>query len=817
MSNLENTKKTTRRSRPKVETIRISTYKGESSPEQETIPHLNVLDLRSIVAKQEAVSGKKERREKQAVLKTQRKKIKKAKRGKSAPEDDLSVPFSIAKTTGKNKKAGLFSRVEAPKKPKSAVKPVRQKKQKKPRESYWNRPITNAQMSEAKKDKLPIFGLSFTTVGKPLGAFVLLALVFVLPASVSAMLNTSSDLERVVVKSSEEAFEHLQLAGDSLMGFDFTEAETEFGLASDRFESVQAELASLNSVIVSVAKYIPGKGKQLYSGTHLVSAGEDLAAAGEQMSKALGVLSSVDLSAVAQDNKQGLTAVLLVVHSALDSSVQYIDSAAMHLNEVSLEAVPEDKRGIVASATTSLPAVQRALRDGLDMTELLLTVLGHDEQKRYLVLFQNNYEMRPTGGFIGSLAVIDVYNGVVTGLDVPGGGVYDISGQFGQKLIAPEPLHLVNPYWNLQDANWFPHFPSSARKIQWFYEESGGEPVDGVITLVPSVIERMLEITGPIDMTEDYGVIIDSENFYDEVQVRAEEKYDVTRESKKILTDMTPILFNKLFASAEDPQSLLRLVTMLRTALEEKDILVAMNDITAQQEVSEHDWAGELKVTDRDYLAVIHANISGGKTDGAIEEVVKHRAEIQPDGSVIDTVTLTRIHKGDSGSAFSGVKNIDYARFYVPQGSRLLTAQGFDTPESSYFLDPDKNALEDEDLMRITGDSTTFGALGITTNNEFEKTVFGGWIQTEPGESSTVELQYQLPFVIDVGSIWNQTDRYSLLVQKQPGSFGNFFVSEVALPSTIEAVRFFPETYTGEDQMMLTSDYFAGIVLSQAD
>ncbi|HCX28112.1 MAG TPA: hypothetical protein DHI91_03160, partial [Candidatus Portnoybacteria bacterium] len=50
------------------------------------------------------------------------------------------------------------------------------------------------------------------------------------------------------------------------------------------------------------------------------------------------------------------------------------------------------------------------------------------------------------------------------------------------------------------DANWFADFPSSAKKIMSFYEKAGGSTADGVISLTPTIIERLLSMTGPIEM-----------------------------------------------------------------------------------------------------------------------------------------------------------------------------------------------------------------------------------------------------------------------------------------------------------------------------
>lgn len=749
---------------------------------------------------------------------------------KKKKQSDTRTLKTEAKTASKkvNKKTKATKSKKAEKLAAKAAKQKRadQRKKRAPKtkqemagSGVWARPIADTALDRAQKKadkkKLPSFGFSFEAFGKPLIGFALLALVFVIPASVSAVLNKGGGLENVVVQGAEEAFGHLQQAGDDLQGLQFGEAQQQFASAGLAFEQANAEIENLNGVVASAAKYIPGKGKTFYSGVHLLAAGEELAAAGELLSAAMDELNSVDLQAVARDENAGITSLLLVIHSALDPANQHIQSAVEHMSEVDPSSVPAEYQDLIVQAQDMLPLVADTVSESLGTTELLLSFLGHDAQKRYLVLFQNNYELRPTGGFIGSVALIDISNGVVTGLEVPGGGVYDIAGQQRAQVVSPAPLHLVNPHWNIQDANWFPHFPSSALKVQDFFESARQPSVDGVITLVPSVIEELIGATGPIDMTEEFDVVITEDNFYEEVQVRAEEKYDVTTESKKIIGEMTPLLFNNLFSAAEDPEQLVEIATVVRDAMIRKDILVYMNDTEAQQLFSDRDWSGELKETDRDYLGVFHANIGGGKTSQAVEEVVKHHARIDEDGTVVNTVTLTRVHKGDPESELEGEVNTDYVRFYVPEGSVLLAADGFESPDPALFMKPISTYDTDEDLEAVQGDVLLNTTTGISKNTEYGKTVFGGWTRTAPNESSTITIEYRLPFTIETNKFWQATDRYSLLVQKQPG-YDVFFTSDVTLPSNMQVLRRYPDTYTGNTQLLLTEDYFVGMLLTRS-
>src|SRR3989338_7466370 len=133
----------------------------------------------------------------------------------------------------------------------------------------------------------------------------------------------------------------------------------------------------------------------------------------------------------------------------------------------------------------------------------------------------------------------------------------------------------------------------------------------------------------------------------------------------------------------------------------------------------------------QDYLMVVHTNLGGGKSDASIEETIEQEAVIAADGSVIDTVTLKRVHTGRPGELFYGDANLDYVRLYVPAGSELLAAGGFTYPTEESFLVADEWFKDDEDLTRYEEERGVHVQSGTRLTREFGKTVFGNWIVTK--------------------------------------------------------------------------------------
>jgi len=85
---------------------------------------------------------------------------------------------------------------------------------------------------------------------------------------------------------------------------------------------------------------------------------------------------------------------------------------------------------------------------------------------------------------------------------VPGGGTYDVQGQLLARVLPPGPLQLIADRWEFQDSNWALDFVAAANKIRYFWSKSGGPTMDGIITVNASFVEKLLELTGPVEVPE---------------------------------------------------------------------------------------------------------------------------------------------------------------------------------------------------------------------------------------------------------------------------------------------------------------------------
>jgi hypothetical protein len=216
------------------------------------------------------------------------------------------------------------------------------------------------------------------------------------------------------------------------------------------------------------------------------------------------------------------------------------------LKDIDPKSVPEEYRPQLELILSNLPLVEKAYSDIDAFINFTEKVMGFDQEKRYIFIFQNNNELRATGGFMGSFALVDVKNGKITNVEIPGGGFYDLKASFFEKIGAPSPLHLVGYPWGVWDANWWPDFALSAKKIQWFLEKSRWPTVDGVISFNAGMIPNLIKLTGDIDLPQ-YDKHLTADNVILALQHAVEFEYDkVENKPKRIIGDMMPILIGAL-------------------------------------------------------------------------------------------------------------------------------------------------------------------------------------------------------------------------------------------------------------------------------
>ena len=592
------------------------------------------------------------------------------------------------------------------------------------------------------------------------------------------------------IQKGQKALADIMEAKKNLAGFNLEKSQKNFSDAYKSLNEISGEFNGVKGVLAGATKYIPYLSK-ISSGSHLAEAGKDVSEAGILIA---GMLQDIDK--IKSGNNQAEPLSYLEIFQGNKEKMKRLAELSKNiqnnLDNVNSDDIPEGERVKFSQIKSKLPQINASLEEFLRQEDIFTDILGGNGPRKYLFLFQNNQEMRATGGFIGSYAILDIFNGRVRKFMID--GIFNPDGQLRERVIPPKPIQKISADWSLHDSNWFPDFPVSAEKAAWFYEKTGGPTVDGIITMTPTVMQKLLEITGPIEMPE-YGTTVDKDNFVEKIQYEVEVDYDKElNQPKKILADLAPKILDRIFNSA-DFSEMSKTMNILLESLNEKHILLYSKNWEIEKAISENGWSGEVLNTQKDYLSVINSNINGFKTDGVIEEEISHKAEIQNDGSVIDTLTITRKHNGgDSAYDWWNKVNADYIRVYVPQGSKLLSASGqtrelnispLDYGALGYKTDP--QVKMEEDSAQVDDES------GTIIYDDAGKTVFANWAYVSPKETVTIQYVYLLPFKIDINLPKKPSDSYSLLAQKQAGSLGDKFSSEISYPDLYKTIWQYPE------------------------
>jgi|GEM_PF-338243 len=647
--------------------------------------------------------------------------------------------------------------------------------------------------------------------------YVMMCLLVVLPVKVFGHYQEIQKSQTQIINYATSAYADLKVASQELSSEDAEGAEARFAAANQSFVAASQELDGLNVAIKAIAKLIPTDGPNLSDAEYLLDAGEQVATLGQSITSVMDTF---------KQHEGPLTEKITVLQDELNKTVPNVDQLNNDLHKVRPEAIPGERLEQFNQAKSYISLLNQDLKELNSFTKSLNQILGVDYKRRYLFVFQNNNELRPTGGFLGSFALVDIDRGAITNMEIPGGGTYDMQGSLLKKRVAPYQLHLVNPLWEMQDANWFPDFPTSAQKIKWFYENAGGPSVDGVIAINASLLPQILEVTGPVYLAS-HNKTFTADNLVEELQRTIEIEYNNKEENtpKKVLSELAPLLLEKIFAS--DTEQILKLATTLKQGLNQREIQMYFTNESVQSKIQAYGWTGEMMDTAKDYLSVINTNIGGGKTDAYIKQNIDVVTDIYATGEIVNTVTITRQHTGSINDPFGKTSNVDYLRLYTPEGSQLLASQGFADIPPEAFEQPAEYWETDEQLNSIQGPVWVDPDTGTYINNEFDKTVFGNWVQTDPGETTTVMVKYQLPIKFNIeklkedSGLFNKKDKstfHSLYLQKQSGEKNTNYNVTINLPEEFTTSWSFPPELSMDTKSIsfseeLTEDQLIAVVI----
>lgn len=391
------------------------------------------------------------------------------------------------------------------------------------------------------------------------------------------------------------------------------------------------------------------------------------------------------------------------------------------------------------------------------LIKVLPSLLGESSEKKYLVLFQNDKELRATGGFITAYAIFRIEKGVIH-VD-RSEDIYSLDASVPNKQKAPEPImkYLAKvSTFNLRDSNLSPDYVKSMQTFNQMYNTIPGKTkIDGIIAVDTHVLVSIIKVLD--DSVDAGGLTFTSKPdtrcggcpqaiYTLEDSISRPVNY-IKAERKGLLGQLLYAIMQKALKSSPKLYWGSLIQTMINETAQ-KHVLFYLFDKDAQSGIASLNAAGVISNPEGDYLHINDTNFSGAKTNLFITQTVNQAYEIGADGTIVKTITIKFTNPAppsdcnlERGGLCLNALHRDWIRVYVPKGSKLVSSQG--------------------------------SQVKVTTTDDLGKTMFDGFITVKPEGFSTYTLKYTLPFKLAAG------ESLPLSIQKQPGTDANEYTVTV--------------------------------------
>ena len=497
--------------------------------------------------------------------------------------------------------------------------------------------------------------------------------------------------------------------------------------AAELREHTAAAAEAADDGVLAAYEWVPAVGPNLHAARVLASATDRLAtdvvtpATEVSLSAFTPVLGRIDLDGIRS------------LGETVDTASRGLAGARSEVDAIDRDALWAQVRDDVDLMDETLSSTQATADTFAEVTGALPDLLGADGARNYLLMFQNNAEVRSTGGNPAALVLLTVEDGAVRIAKQASSN--DFPRNVRQGDVPDEPVRLVEPRSDRfeQNITMFPDFPTSGALAKSYWERYIGDRVDGVMSFDPIALSYLLEATGPITLAT--GDVLDAQNAVPVLLGAVYSQYPDYLAQDRYFASAAGTIFAKLVT---DTPPVVPLVTALDRAIDERRLLM---------------WS---TVPEEQSL------IEGGPLSGAL-----------PDDNAEQTSIGLFFNDIGSGSKMS---------YYLRSASRIQAETCADT--TTYTVDVDMTSIAPLDAATslpryVTGldgvakgrqfdDLLVYGPVGSTvtgwstesdlTTEEARGTDMGRGmirIRTElaPQDTKTVRVTFTMPAADDAGPL----------------------------------------------------------------
>ncbi|HET9016814.1 MAG TPA: DUF4012 domain-containing protein [Thermomicrobiaceae bacterium] len=462
--------------------------------------------------------------------------------------------------------------------------------------------------------------------------------------------------------------------------------------ATSQLDALQANIQTLSGtlappVLGGVVPHVPWIGPRYIAARRTLVMASDLVAAGQ-----IGV--RVGEAAFAAFNATG------AMSKTAPSGPTWLDVLHAHAGDVTAMVRDYDRARAVRATIDAnvLPGTfaselstfdRLTARVNLDQLAqdlpAISAALGENGPTRYMLLFQNWAELRPAGGFPGTVALVTFDRGQIRGYQFF--DVHDLSDDYVHmrtvKLPEPYPIAHYFPQdgFLIQDATWFANFPTSARQFMSMYAQTDWPSINGVVAIEPSLVSDLLRVTGPMHVNIDgQDRLITADNVYSEIErprrlqiegiIGGSQGYNLHKEA---LSTIGQALIDRLKISPRG--ELLSAGKSLFTAANARDVQFYSATPAVESLLDQQRWSGRLEPDPgMPTLAVVYGNLVTDKSSTNLQPDTTLTLSAPSGGRIQATLALRLKNTGTGpGTDFYEGFQDWWIQLVLPTGSRVVT------------------------------------------------------------------------------------------------------------------------------------------------
>lgn len=302
-------------------------------------------------------------------------------------------------------------------------------------------------------------------------------------------------------------------------------------------------------------------------------------------------------------------------------------------------------RNAVASVAAQADVANRAV-------QLAPAMLGNDGDRRYLLLFQNNAELRAGGGIPGAVALLDVKDGAIHLSNQASGSSF---GQTEQPVLPlstdTQGLYGAITGEYMQDVTLTPRFDVSAKLAREMWKQRFGQQVDGVLAMDPVTLAYILRATGPVQLPT--GDTLTSDNAVKLLLSDVYAKYPDGNVQDAFFASAASAVFDKVSSGAFDPKAF---IAALTDGVQENRLRLWSADKSEQDQLAGTAVTGPLptsSASEREFGIYLN-DATGAKMDFWLQKTVAVGSAVcRADGRPTSVVQVTLKNTAPADAATS--------------------------------------------------------------------------------------------------------------------------------------------------------------------